>query len=70
MDRGKILFCGVVCACAVIGALFPLATYAVEVSDKVIAIVNNDVITMSELIAEAAMMSRATPRPSSRTHDG
>jgi peptidyl-prolyl cis-trans isomerase SurA len=52
MNRGKILIYGAVCAFAVIGALLPSATYAVEVSDRVIAIVNNDVITMSDLIKE------------------
>lgn len=52
MDRGKILLYSALYAFVIIGALSPSAVYSVEVSDKVIAIVNDDVITMSELIAE------------------
>jgi len=51
MVRGKIIL-GAVYAFVLICALFPSAVYPFEVSDRVIAIVNDDVITMSELIAE------------------
>jgi peptidyl-prolyl cis-trans isomerase SurA len=52
MNRNRTLLYGALCAFAVIGALFPSAAGAAEVSDKVIAIVNDDIITMSDLITE------------------
>ncbi len=61
MNRGKILLYGAACAIAVVSALSPLATYAAEVSDRVIAIVNNDVITMSELIKEGGNDVKGDP---------
>ncbi|MBN2223600.1 MAG: peptidylprolyl isomerase [Deltaproteobacteria bacterium] len=61
MDRGKIFLYGAVYAFVFIGALFPSMAYSVEVRDKVIAIVNDDVITMSELIAEGGDNVKGDP---------
>jgi len=61
MNRSKALLYAALCACAAVVALLPLVTNAVEVSDKVIAIVNDDVITMSELIAEGGSEVKGDP---------
>jgi len=52
MNRHFAMLCGAIFSFAVIGGLFPTALRSAEISDKVIAIVNDDVVTMSELIAE------------------
>ncbi len=61
MDKGKALLYGAVSVLAVIGALFPSLICSAEVSDKVIAIVNDDVITMSELLAEGGDNVKGDP---------
>lgn len=52
MNRGHFLRSAAVCAFMLIVMIFPTVSSSVEITDKVIAIVNDDVITMSELIAE------------------
>jgi peptidyl-prolyl cis-trans isomerase SurA len=60
MVRVKIVL-GAVYAFAIICALFPSAAHPVEVNDRVIAIVNDDVITMSELVTEGGDEVKGDP---------
>jgi peptidyl-prolyl cis-trans isomerase SurA len=61
MNSSKALLYVALCICTIIGALSLPIVNAAEVSDKVIAIVNDDVITMSELIAEGGNDMKGDP---------
>jgi len=61
MNSSKALLYVTLCICTIIGALCLPVVNAAEVSDKVIAIVNDDVITMSELIAEGGNDMKGDP---------
>lgn len=52
MNKRMTLLYGALSVCAVIVSVFSPTVNAVEISDKVIAMVNDDVVTMSELITE------------------
>jgi len=61
MSRSKILLTIAVYVSIIIGASVVSSAYAVEVNDRVIAIVNDDVITLSELNAEGGEDVKGEP---------